>query len=395
MSDELLKKLFLNYVAQTSPEPLMLQVDHAEGIYVYNREGKAFIDLISGISVNNIGHRHPTVQAAIQQQLDRYWHTMVYGEHVQDIQVHLAENLATRLPFNQASVYFVNSGSEAIEGAIKLAKRFTGRPQLVAAKNGYHGSTHGALSLMSDHYFNGAYHPLLPGVQFVDFNDESTLDLIDENTAAVIIEPIQGEAGYIVGKESFLKSLDRRCKDLGTLLIVDEIQSGFGRSGSFFAFQNYPIQPDVVVMAKGMGGGMPIGAFAAEKKMMNSLSDHPVLGHITTFGGHPISCAAALATLQVIAQENLVEGVAAKELLFRELLVHPKISHISGKGLMLSLHLSDAEKVKRVIAKALHQGLLIDWFLYAPDCIRIAPPLTINEKEIREVCLLLHQALSA
>ncbi len=395
MSDLLLKRLFLDHIAQTSPEPIALQVERAEGIYIYNKEGKAFIDLISGISVNNVGHRHPHVQAAIQKQLDQYWHTMVYGEHVQEIQVKLAKKISEKLPFNQASIFFVNSGSEAIEGAIKLAKRHTGRPKLASAKRAYHGSTHGALSLMSESYYNVAFRPLLPGVTFLDFNNIDSLDLIDEQTAAVVIESVQGEAGYIPAEQDFLKQLDKKCKECGTLLIVDEIQTGFGRTGKFFAFEHYSIQPDVVVMAKGMGGGMPIGAFAADKQRMLSLSDHPVLGHITTFGGHPVSCAASLATMEVIENEGLLDDIHKKENLFRNLIQHPEILCWSGKGLLLSIQLKDADKVKQVIAKALEKGLLIDWFLYAPDRIRIAPPLTIREDEIKRVCDILNQALNA
>lgn len=395
MSDLLLKRLFLDHIAQTSPEPIALQVERAEGIYIYNKEGKSFIDLISGISVNNVGHRHPHVQAAIQKQLDQYWHTMVYGEHVQEIQVKLAQKLSEKLPFNQASVFFVNSGSEAIEGAIKLAKRYTGRPNLAAAKKAYHGSTHGALSLMSESYYNAAFRPLLPGVTFLDFNNIHSLDLIDNQTAAVVIESVQGEAGYIPAEQDFLTQLEKKCKECGTLLILDEIQTGFGRTGKFFAFEHYSIKPDIVVMAKGMGGGMPIGAFAADKKQMLSLSDHPVLGHITTFGGHPVSCAASLATMEVIENEHLMGDIHKKESLFRNLIQHPDILAWSGKGLLLSIQLKDADKVKQVIARALEKGLLIDWFLFAPDRIRIAPPLTIREDEIIRVCEILNQALNA
>lgn len=395
MQDPYLKKLFLNHVAQTSPEPLMLQVSRAEGIYIYNENGDVFIDLISGISVNNIGHRHPHVQAAIQKQLDKYWHTMVYGEHVQEIQVRLAQKLSEKLPFGESSVYFVNSGSEAIEGAIKLAKRATGKPNLVAAKKAYHGSTHGALSLMSESYYNSSYRPLLPGVKFIEFNNPATLDLIDNQTAAVIIEPVQGEAGYIEGNTDFLQTLEKVCRKNGALLIADEIQSGFGRTGKFFAFEHAGIHPDIIVTAKGMGGGMPIGAFSAEKSVMNTLSENPVLGHITTFGGHPVSCAASLATLEVLEQENILSGISEKEQAFRQQLRHAQIKEITGKGLMLSLHLSNENKVKRVITAALEKGLLIDWFLYAPDCIRIAPPLIISEEEILKVCEILNQALDA
>jgi acetylornithine/N-succinyldiaminopimelate aminotransferase len=387
------KKYFLELIAQTSPEPLLFEVERAEGLYLFDKNNKAFIDLISGISVNNVGHRHPHVIKAIKRQLDRYLHTMVFGEHVQDIQVKLAKKILSHLPFESGAVYFVNSGSEAIEGALKLAKKATGRHQIIAAKNAYHGSTHGALSLMSYSYYNQAYRPLLPGISFIDFNNEEQINKITKNTAAVVLETVQGEAGYIPATMQFLNAIANKCKSTGTLLILDEVQCGYGRTGKFFAFEHYGIRPDIVVMAKGMGGGMPIGAFSASKETMNHLSDNPILGHITTFGGHPVSCSASLATIEVIENEQLMEQIESKEKLFRQLLQHSKIRKITGKGLMLAIHLDSFEQVKEIISFCMQKQLITDWFLYATNCVRISPPLTITNNQIKEVCSILIEAL--
>lgn len=387
------KKYFLELVAQTSPEPLLFEVERAEGLYLFDKNNKAYIDLISGISVNNVGHRHPHIIKAIKMQLDRYLHTMVFGEHVQDIQVKLAHKIASKLPFKEGAVYFVNSGSEAIEGALKLAKKATGRFEIVAANNAYHGSTHGALSLMSYTYYNQAFRPLLPGIKFITFNNLQSVECITNKTAAVVLETLQGEAGYLPATPEFMEAIYRKCKSTGTLLILDEVQCGFGRTGKFFAFEHYNILPDIVIMAKGMGGGMPIGAFCASKSLMASLSDNPILGHITTFGGHPVSCAASLATIEVIENENIIEQISDKELLFRQLLNHPKIHKITGKGLMLSLHLDSFDQVKKVIGYCIQKQLITDWFLYATNCIRLSPPLTITSTQISEVCLILNEAL--
>jgi acetylornithine/succinyldiaminopimelate/putrescine aminotransferase len=362
-------------------------------LYLYDKNETAYIDLISGISVNNVGHRHPHIIEAIKKQLDRYLHTMVFGEHVQDIQVKLAKRILSHLPFEQGAVYFVNSGSEAIEGALKLAKKATGRHEIIAARNAYHGSTHGALSLMSHTYYNQAFRPLLPGITFIDFNVEEEINAITENTAAVVLETVQGEAGYMPATSQFIHAIADKCKSTGTLLILDEVQCGFGRTGKFFAFQHYNITPDIVVMAKGMGGGMPIGAFSAAKETMLHLSDNPILGHITTFGGHPVSCAASLATIEVIEEEQLMEQIESKEALFRRLLQHAKINRITGKGLMLALHLDSFDQVKNIIQYCIQKRLITDWFLYATNCVRISPPLTITESQIIEVCTILIEAL--
>jgi len=381
-----LRQLFLNNVAQTSPNPVGLQVKKAKGIYITSIDGKRYIDLISGISVNNIGHRNEAVIKAIRQQTSKYLHTMVYGEHIQYPQVRLAQLLTSLLPDNLDSVYFTNSGTEATEGAIKLAKRFTGRTHIVAMKNAYHGSTQGALSLMSNEYFTAAYRPLLPDVSFIDFNNLSQIGIINNKTACVFIEIIQSEAGYISGEIDFLKTIKKRCIETGALLVVDEIQTGIGRTGTMFAFEQFGIIPDILLSAKGLGGGMPIGCFIANKKVMQSLSDNPVLGHLTTFGGHPVSCAAAVATLEEIVSKKLMNSVLRKEMLFRKYLKHPKIEQITGKGLMLAVHLGDEKLVQQVIVKCFEKGLLIDWFLFNDKALRIAPPLIINDGEIKKVC---------
>ena len=370
------KKYFLSMVAQTSPEPLLFEVKRAEGLYLYDTFDQAYIDLISGISVNNVGHRHPYVITAIKKQLDRYLHTMVFGEHVQDIQVKLAKKILSHLPFENGAVYFVNSGSEAIEGALKLAKKATGRQEIIAARNAYHGSTHGALSLMSYTYYNQAFRPLLPGIQFIDFNVEEEVNKITEKTAAVVLETVQGEAGYLPATIPFLQAVANKCKSTGTLLILDEVQCGFGRTGKFFAYQHYNIQPDIVVMAKGIGGGMPIGVFSASRNLMLHLS-----------------CAASLATIEVIENENLIAQVGDKEMRFRQLLQHSKINQITGKGLMLAIHLDTFEQVKAIINYCIHKRLITDWFLYATNCIRLSPPLTITNDQIQEVCTILIEAL--
>ena len=305
----------------------------------------------------------------------------------------LAKKILSHLPFENGAVYFVNSGSEAIEGALKLAKKATGRQEIIAARNAYHGSTHGALSLMSYTYYNQAFRPLLPGIQFIDFNVEEEVNKITEKTAAVVLETVQGEAGYLPATIPFLQAVANKCKSTGTLLILDEVQCGFGRTGKFFAYQHYNIQPDIVVMAKGIGGGMPIGVFSASRNLMLHLSDNPILGHITTFGGHPVSCAASLATIEVIENENLIAQVGDKEMRFRQLLQHSKINQITGKGLMLAIHLDTFEQVKAIINYCIHQRSITDWFLYATNCIRLSPPLTITNDQIQEVCTILIEAL--
>ena len=380
------RQLFFNHVAQTSEMPMGLEIEKAEGIYLTDIYGKQYMDLISGISVSNVGHRHPKVISAIKNQVDKYMHLMVYGEYVQSPQVQLATLLTSLLPKNLNSAYFVNSGSEAIEGAMKLAKRHTGRTEIVYFNNAYHGSSQGSLSIMGNEEFKNAFRPLLPDTKQIRFNNSADLGEISERTACVVVETIQGEAGAIVPKDDFLKQLSKRCKETGTLLIADEIQSGFGRTGKLFAFEHYGFFPDIICMAKGMGGGMPIGAFVSSNEIMKSLTNNPILGHITTFGGHPVCCAASLAVLSVLLEENLMADVEAKEALFRKLLIHPKIKSINGKGLLLSLELESFEINKAIIDKCIENGVIVDWFLFNSNSMRIAPPLTITEEEIGFAC---------
>lgn len=387
------RQLFLNHVAQTSETPLALEIEKAEGIYLYDVSGKKYMDLISGISVSNIGHRHPAVLDAVKQQLDKYMHLMVYGEYIQSPQVKLATRLSEVLPQNLNAVYFVNSGSEAIEGAMKLAKRATGRTEIISFKNAYHGSTQGSLSIMGNEEFKNAFRPLLPDTKQIEYNNIDQLKEITTRTACVVVETIQGEAGAVLPQNDFLKKLSERCKATGTLLVADEIQCGFGRTGKMFAFEHYEFVPDILCIAKGMGGGMPIGAFVSSKEIMHTLTHDPVLGHITTFGGHPVSCAAALATLNVITGEKLYEQVQAKEQLFRKLLVHPKIKNINGKGLLLSVEFDSYEQNKAIIDKCIENGVITDWFLFNAHSMRIAPPLTITNKEIEQACEVILKSL--
>lgn len=387
------RHLFLKHLAQTSPAPLALEIARAEGMYLYDTAGKRYLDLIAGIGVSVLGHRHPQVEAAVQAQLGRYWHTLVYGEYVLAPQVELAALLSKHLP-GLDSVYFVNSGTEATEGAMKLAKRYTGRPDFVACRRAYHGSTQGAASLMEPVDFTAPYHPLLPGIRHIDFNCDADLDKIDRRTAAVIVETVQAESGICPPRAEWLQALRRRCDDTGTLLILDEIQAGYGRTGSLFAFEQYGIRPDILLLAKGFGGGMPIGAFVAPREIMQVLSFDPPLGHITTFGGHPVSAAAALATLQVLLESDLIAQVPAKERLFRQLLVHPAIREVRSAGLWLAVDLGDAGRVQRAIQHCLKRGVITDWFLFNDRSLRIAPPLTIGEVEIREACDVVLEALN-
>jgi acetylornithine/N-succinyldiaminopimelate aminotransferase len=380
------RQLFINHLAQTSETPLALEIERAEGVYLTDISGKRYLDLISGISVSNIGHRHSSVIRAIHDQLDKYMHLMVYGEYIQGPQVRLSKFLATLLPNNLSSAYFVNSGSEAIEGAMKLAKRFTGRTEVISFKNAYHGSTQGSLSIMGNEEFKNAFRPLLPDTRQIEFNNFSQLIRITERTACVFVEPIQGEAGAIVPQGDFLKQVRQRCNATGTLLIADEIQTGFGRTGKLFAFEHYDFIPDILCVAKGMGGGMPIGAFISSKKIMNSLSVNPILGHITTFGGHPVCCAASHATIKVLLEEHLMEAVAEKEKLFRTLLIHPKIKSIHGKGLLLSVEFDSYDQNKLIIDNCIANGVITDWFLFNAHSMRIAPPLTITIDQIKEAC---------
>lgn len=386
------RQLFLNHLAQTSSFPLMIEIDRAEGVYMYREDGKKYLDLISGIGVSNVGHRHPRVLQAIQQQLDKYMHLMVYGEFVQSPQVRLAEALAETLPESLSSCYLVNSGSEAVEGALKLAKRYTGRPNLVSCINAYHGSSHGALSVCGSEGFKQAYRPLLPGITHIRFGVAEDLAQLDETTAAIIIETIQGEAGVRVADKQYFRLLRERCNETGTLLILDEIQAGFGRSGTFWAFEQYDIVPDILVSAKGMGGGMPIGTFISSAEIMSVLKDNPILGHITTFGGHPVSAVASLATLQIIREEKLYEQAQHKAQLFKQYLQHPAIKEIRHQGLMMAAVYESFDILKPVIDRAIELGVLTDWFLYCDNAMRIAPPLIISDEEIREACGIILQA---
>lgn len=380
------RQLFLKHNAQTSPTPLFLEFVKAKGIYMYDADGKKYIDLIAGIGVSNVGHCHPAVVEAVKKQVETYMHLMVYGEFVQSPQVDFAKALASVLPANLSCTYFVNSGTEAVEGAMKLAKRYTGRKGFIACKNAYHGSTQGAESLMESDFYSAGYGPFLPNVNFISHNNLADLQLITTEIAAVFIEPIQGEAGIRVADQEYMEALKARCKETGTLLIFDEIQSGFGRTGKMFAFEHYNIVPDVLLLAKGIGGGMPIGAFISSVEIMSVLSHSPILGHMTTFGGHPVCCAAGLATLNVLLEGNVVKEVEQKGQLFKVLLKHPAIKEIRGKGLMLAVEFDDFDTNKAIIDACIEDGVVSDWFLHCSNSMRIAPPLIISHQEIEEAC---------
>lgn len=377
---------FFKYQAQTTPHPLAMEVTKAEGSYIYDSQGKPHLDFVAGVSACSLGHRHPKVVEAIKQQLDSYMHVMVYGEYIQKPAVELAKLVATLLPTNIDTTYFTNSGTEAIEGAIKLAKRFTGRSEIIAAKQAYHGNTMGAMSIMGYEERKKAYRPLIPGTKFIQFNDKNEINLISEKTAAVVLETIQGGAGFIEPRNNFLKTVQERCNDVGALLILDEIQPGVGRTGKFFGFEHYDCLPDVVVTGKGLGGGMPIGAFSASQEMMDCLKDKPKLGHITTFGGHPVICASALATVREIADSQLMAQSLQKEDYIRSYLKHSYIKEIRGKGLMLAAMVETDEIATKVILKAQDRGLILFWLLFEPRAIRITPPLTISMKELKQGC---------
>ncbi|HEX8378622.1 MAG TPA: aspartate aminotransferase family protein [Pedobacter sp.] len=389
-----LRQLFLLNNAQTSSTPRLLEIERAEGIYLYGSGGEKYMDLVSGFAVSNVGHRNENVVKAIKDQVDRFMHLSVYGEFIQAPQVLFAKKLVSVLPENLNSVYFVNSGAEATEGALKIAKRFTGRSKIISCNNAYHGSTHGALSVMGNDYYKDAYRPLLPEVSFINFNNISDIEQIDSATACVIMETIQGEAGVRVPNIEYLKAIRQRCTETGTLLILDEIQTGFGRTGKLFAFEHFDIVPDILLLAKGIGGGMPIGAFISSKEIMNVLAENPILGHITTFGGHPVCCAAGLATLNTILDENLLYTIDSKEALFRQLLIHPAIKEVRGKGLMLAIQLSNFEQVEAVSKISTENGIIIDWFLHCDTSLRIAPPLIISEREIKVACEQILKAIS-
>lgn len=388
-----LRQLFLNNNAQTTHFPLLLEFERAEGVYMYDSEGKAYTDLISGIGVSNLGHSNPKVVQAIKDQVDKYMHLMVYGEYVQTPQVRFAEKLVSILPKTLNSVYFTNSGTEAVEGALKLAKRFTGRQQIIAFNESYHGSTHGALSVMGNEEYKQAYRPLLPGVNFITLNNLPGLDLITEQTACVILETIQGEAGIRVPDVAYMQALRKRCTEVGALLILDEIQAAFGRTGKLFAFEHFDIVPDILLLAKALGGGMPVGAFVSSADTMSVFKENPILGHITTFGGHPVCCAAGLAALEVLLDESLIDNVTEKEAIIREYLTHPAIKQIRGKGLMLAAEFESFELNKKIIDTCIENGVITDWFLHCSNSMRLAPPLVITNLQLIDACKVIIQAI--
>ncbi len=383
------RQLFFEHVAQTSPFPLALEIERAEGMYLYDIHGKKYMDLISGIAVSNMGHSHPIIQNAIKDQVDKHMHLMVYGELIQSVQVRLATKVSRLLPPSLNSVYFTNSGTEATEGALKLAKRITGRTDLVCFRNSYHGSTQGSLSVCGNETLKNSYRPLLPGITILDYNDICQLSQINESTAAVITETIQAEAGVIPAKNQFLEKLSAKCKETGTLLILDEIQTAMRRTGPLFSFEESRIVPDILLLGKGFGGGMPLGAFISSQENMSALTHRPVLGHLSTFGGHPVCCAAAEAHLDIVVNPEWGLKVAKQEKLFRKFLIHEKIREIRGKGLFLGLEFENAEINQEIIRRCLEQGILTDWFLFAPNCLRIAPPLIISDDEIEKACSVL------
>jgi len=386
------RELFLKHIAQTSPSPIGIEVTKAEGSLIWDKEDKSYLDLIAGISVCNVGHRHPKVVEAIRHQADAYLHVLVYGEMIESPQVQYASLLASRLPATLNSVYFTNSGAEAVEGAMKLAKRVTNRTDIIAFEKSYHGSTQGALSLMGDEYWRNAFRPLLPGISHLQYNDESQLSFITENTAAVILEAVQAERGVIPAEISWMQALRKKCDETGTLLILDEIQTGFGRTGTLWAFEQFGIVPDVLLLGKALGGGLPLGAFIADKKIMWKLTENPVLGHITTFGGHPLSCAAGMAAMKVLVDQNLVSTVNQKSELFSSML-QKSGRPLRRAGLLMAVEFESFEENKAVIDCCLGMGVLTDWFLFAPHCLRIAPPLTISESEIRLACDVINTAV--
>lgn len=383
------RQLFQQYIAPTSPDPMALPIVKAKGATLWDDEGKAYIDLGAGISVCNVGHCHPKVVEALHRQIDQYLHVMVYGEVIQTPQVAFAALLAKHLPDGLDSVYFTNSGAESVEGAMKLAKRLTGRTEIIATKNSYHGSTQGALSLLGDEYWRQAFRPLLPDIRHIRHNDFEELQLITNRTACIILEPIQAEAGVLIPEKSWMQALRQRCTETGTLLVLDEIQTGFGRTGTLWAFEQMGMQPDILLLAKALGGGMPLGAFISSRKNMEAFTTHPVLGHITTFGGHPVCCAAGKAAMEVILEEKLLAAVPEKEQLFKQLLHHPSIKEVRGRGLLLAVEFKDFETMHRILKKGLAcspKAVFTDWFLFAPNCLRISPPLTITISEVQEAC---------
>ncbi len=375
---------FLKYQAQTSPHPIGLEVSHAEGSYIYDTDGKAYLDMISGIAVTNVGHRHPKVMAAIEAQLAKYLHVMPYGEFIQQPQLDLAQKLASLLPEGLDATYFVNSGAEAIEASLKLAKRYTGRRKIISCLKSYHGSTHGALSVSGNEKKKQAFRPLLPEVYFMHFNKESDLDMIDAETACVIVETVQGDAGVRIPSGSYMRDLRKRCTAMGALLILDEIQAGFGRTGKLFAFEHFGIVPDILAIAKSMAGGMAMGAFISSVEIMSCLKSEPMLGHITTFGGHPVCCVAALGNIDALISDGLIESAAAKGAFLEERLVHPSIIEIRRIGLMFAIEFANADIVYKIVDRCLEKGLITFYFLSCPESFRLAPPLTSSYEELEK-----------
>ncbi len=389
-----MQKEFFAYQAQTTQFAAGFEVAKAQGSYIYGTDGKKYLDFVAGVSANTLGYSHPKIISAIKEQADKYLHVMVYGEYAQEMPVKLCQLLAENTPEPLEVTYLVNSGAEAIDGALKLAKRYTGREEIISFKNSYHGNTHGALSVSGNEYHKNAFRPLLPLVNFIEFNAEEDLQKITEKTAAVIMETIQGAAGFLLPDHSYIQKLKKRCEETGALLILDEIQPGFGRTGKLFAFEHYGIVPDILVMGKGMGGGVPVGAFMSSRKIMETLSHSPKLGHITTFGGNPLIAAASHATLKEVFSSGLMNEISKKEQLFRELLVHPKIKKINGKGLMLAVDLGSPDYTLKVAKDCMGKGLIVFWQLYRNEYLRISPPLTISEEEIREGCRILLDVLN-
>ena len=388
-----MKQEFFKYQAQTTPFAAGFEVEKAEGSYIYGKDGNAYLDFVAGVSANTLGHSHPKVVNAIKEQADRYLHVMVYGEYAQEKPVAICQLLAEATPEPLEVTYLVNSGAEAIDGALKLAKRYTGREEIISMKNSYHGNTHGALSVSGNEFHKREFRPLLPMISFIEFNNEEEFSKITEKTACVIAETIQGAAGFLTPSQNYFKNLKKRCEEVGALLILDEIQPGFGRTGKLFSFEHYDMVPDILVMGKGMGGGVPVGAFMSSAEIMKSLQHSPKLGHITTFGGNPLIAAASYATLKEVLDSGLMNEVNEKEALFRELLVHPKIKKVNGRGLMLAVELESPDYTLKVAKRCMEKGLIVFWQLYRNEFMRISPPLTLTQNEIRKGCQIILQAL--
>lgn len=389
--NKLVRSLFFRHLAPTSSEPLALEIVRADASLLYDASGKEYLDMISGISVSNLGHNHPQINDAVINQVKKHSHLIVYGEFIQQVQVDLATLLAEKLGEGFDSVYFVNSGAEAVEGAMKLAKRYTARPEIISCRNAYHGSTQGAMSIMGSETYKNSFRPLLPSTALIQFNNLDDLNKITEETACVIIEPVQAEAGVIIPEKGYLQALRTRCDEKGTLLIFDEIQTGFGRTGFLFATQKYGVRPDVILLAKALGGGYPLGAFISSREIMQSLSENPILGHITTFGGHPVSCAAALASLKILSEQLFLNEVKEKSVLFKELLSNIPNTEFRQSGLLMSLDLGDERRNFDAISKCIEAGLIVDWFLFAPQAMRLAPPLNMSEDDIRYACSIINK----